>query len=133
MTIKFSWKRINNMFGWNAINVLQYFYLKQKLDKSVFVQTYKIPYKVKREITKAYPRGPCFMLNLDKVLQEATNPNYLYIYLELASKRNLFDYKMRGINYLPMHFVPEYLLGLVETNPMLEVKDEKLYFKYEQR
>ena len=133
MMIKFSWKKINNKFGWNALTVLQYFYLKQKIPKSPILQLRRIPQIVKLEAEKEYPRGPCFIVNPNQVLLNASSPNDLYIYLELASKRNIFDYKMRGTTYLPMQFVPEYLMGLVETNPMLEVKDEKLYFKYEQR
>ena len=131
MMIKFSWKKINNKFSWNAYKVIEYFYIKRNI-KSQFY----IPYKhrsVLAETTKPWPEGDCYILNLDEALKMASDPNYLYNYLELASKRNLFDYKARGITYLPIQFVPEYLMGLVETNPMLEVKDEKLYFKYEQR
>lgn len=131
--IKFSWKKINNYFGWNALSVLQYFYLKQKIPKSPVLQLRRVSQKIKMEVVKEYPRGPCFLINPNEALLNASSPNDLYIYLELASKRNIFDYKMRGITYLPMYFVPEYLMGLVETNPMLEVKDDKLYFKYEQR
>jgi hypothetical protein len=91
----------------------------------------------KREVINStvepWPRGDCYLINLDEALRMAQDPNYLYYYLELASKRNLFDYKVRGVDYLPIQFVPEYLMGLVDMNPMLEVKDEKLYFKYEQR
>jgi hypothetical protein len=129
--IKFSWKKINNKFGWNAISVLQYFYLKQNIN-SVFMRMRYVPNKVKAEAAKEYFKGPCFLVNIDDALKHASSPNHLYIYLELASKRNIFDYQMRGILYLPMAMVPECLMALVETNPMLEVKDDKLYFKYEQ-
>ena len=131
MMIKFSWKKINNKFGWNAHNVLQYFYAKRGLRSQFYLGNKK--YTILREATKPWPPGDCFIVNIDLVLREATDPTYLYYYLELASKRNLFDYKLRGITYLPVQLVPEYLMGLVETNPMLEVKDEKIYFKYEQR
>ena len=131
MMIKFSWKRINNKFGWNAVKVLQYFYLIQKVD-SIFLKIYRPENLVKKEAEKGYYRGPCFILNIDKALKWASSSNDLYIYLELASKRNIFDYKARGIVYLPIALIPEYLMGLVETNPMLEIKEDKLYFKYEQ-
>ena len=133
MMIKFSWKRINNKFDWNPTKVLQYFYAKQKIKNMTYISRLPVPKIVKIEVDKAYPQGPCFVINIDAALKNASSPNDLYIYLELASKRNLFDYKMRGVTYLPLHFVSEYLMGLVETNPMLEVKDEKIYFKYEQR
>jgi hypothetical protein len=129
--IKFSWKKINNKFGWNAQNVIQYFYCKRAIKPQFYLGEKK--YNVIREASKPWPEGDCYIINLDEVLRMAQDPTYLYYYLELASKRNLFDYKMRGVSYLPIQFVPEYLMGLVDINPMLEVKDEKIYFKYEQR
>ena len=46
--------------------------------------------------------------------------------------RNKFDYIIRGVKHLPLAMVPDYLLSWVEINPMLEVKNENIYFKYEQ-
>lgn len=126
MMIKFSWKKINDKLGWNASNVLRYLYDKRNIKPQFYM------FGNKKELFP-FPKGECYFIDLDAALINAKDPNHLYIYLELASKRNLFDYKVRGITYLPIQFVPEYLMGLVETNPMLEVKDEKLYFKYEQR
>lgn len=131
MMIKFSWKKINNKFGWNATNVLQYFYAKRGIKPKFYLGNSK--YTVLREASKPFPTGHCYIINIDKVLQKARDPHSLYYYLELACKRDLFAYKLRGITYLSLQFVPEYLMGLVDTNPMLEVKDEKIYFKYEQR
>ena len=131
MMIKFSWKKINNKFGWNAQRVIQYFYHKRGIKSQFYLG--EIKQEVIQEANKPWPTGYCYLINLDEALRMAQDPNYLYYYLELASKRDLFSYKIRGITYLPIQFVPEYLMGLVETNPMLEVKDEKLYFKYEQR
>ena len=88
--------------------------------------------KVKQEAKQEYFKGPCFLVNIDEALQNYSSPNDLYIYLELASKRNIFDYLTRGTLYLPTIMIPEYLNGLVETNPMLKVENDKLYFKYEQ-
>lgn len=129
--IKFSFRKINNKFSWNAHRVLEYFYIKRNIKPKFYLMTEHR--EVKLEACKAFPEGDCYLINIDAALENAKDPNHLYIYLELASKRNLFDYKMRGISYLPVQFVSEYLMGLVTTNPMLEVKDEKIYFKYEQR
>ena len=129
--IKFSWKKINNRFGWNAQRVIQYFYAKRGIKPQFYLP--KPENNVIKEANKPWPTGYCYLVNVDEVLRRAQDPNYLYYYLELASKRDLFDYKMRAVVYLRIQFVPEYLMGLVETNPMLEVKDDKLYFKYEQR
>ena len=131
MMIKFSWKKINDKFGWNAPSVLQYLYMKRCVKPPFYLG--RGVRKAEVEANKPFPDGDCFIRDIDSVLMYAKDPNHLYIYLELASKRSLFDYKMRGIVYLPLYFVPEYVMGLVSTNPMLEVKDDKIYFKYEQR
>lgn len=130
--IKFSWKKINDKLDWNTFAVLEYFYFKQLNYIPLFCRP-DIPYKVKHLASQPYPRGPCFILNINEVLEEADNPWHLYVYLELAAKRNLFDYKMRGSTHLPLALVPDRVLVSIQFNSMLEVKDDKLYFKYEQR
>lgn len=110
------------------MNVLEYFYLKQELKVPSHLKKFR---KVKYEAAKPYPKGPCFILNLDDLLEDNNDLNHIYTYLELASKRNVFDYLMRGVDYLPLALVPEYLLGLIETNPLLEVYNGNVYFKYE--
>lgn len=129
--ITFSWKKINDKFRWNPQSVLEYFYLKQNLKVPPFLVR-KIPEKVKLEAKKAYPSGSCFILNINKALLETTDPNYLYMYLELASQRNKFDYVIRGWKHLPLILVNDYLLNWVHLNPMLEIKNDNIYFKYEQ-
>lgn len=129
--IKFSWKKINDKFGWNAYSVLEYFYLKQNMNPPNFFRL-KTPKKVTIEAAKPYIDGPCFILNLNEVLRETNDPSYLYIYLELASKRNIFDYNIRGMRHLPIEFVPKYLLPWIEINPLLKEKNGNVYFKYEQ-
>lgn len=129
--IHFSWKRINNKFEWNAQMVLQYFFLKRDIPFPPYLSK-KIPSIVLREANLPYPKGPCFIIYPDKVLKEAKYPNDLYIYLELASMRNPFDHAIRGITYLPLIIVPEYLKEVIKVNPLLKIDDDKIYFKYEQ-
>lgn len=128
--IKFSWKKINNKFGWNATSVLEYFFLKQNISIPKYLNR-KIPKIVVDYAKQPYPKGPCYLLNINDVLEFTKNPNELYLYLELASKRSVFDYYMRGIIYLPLPLVEEYQIPWIELNPLLNVKNDKLYFKYE--
>ena len=126
--IKFSWEKINNKFGWNGYKVLGYFYARQNIPSKL---TLPVGKEVLRLARSPYPKGDCFLININDALINAPDNGYLYNYLELASKRSLFDYKMRGIKTLPEILVPEYLEGLVSTNPMLERKDGNIIFKYE--
>ena len=130
--IKFSWKKINDKFGWNPQNVLQYFFLKREMKVPTYINT-RVPMIVKNYAKEPYPKGPCFIKNIDEVLEGANSPNDLYIYLELASKRNVFDYLVRGVLYLPIALVEEYHLGLIELNPLLKIEKDKIYFKYEKQ
>lgn len=131
MMIKFSWKKINDKFDWNAYSVLEYFYLKQNITPPLFLIR-KIPEKVKKEAMLPYPPGNCFLVNINRVLSLAREPNDLYLYLELASKRNVFDYNIRRMTYLPTILAEEYQLQWVEINPLLHIEDNNIYFKYEQ-
>ncbi len=129
--IKFSWKKINDRLDWNAHSVLEYFFLKQNIPMPAYLSR-KTPKKVKLAAIEPYLKGPCFIIDIDTVLKEATAPNELYMYLELASKRNIFDYHIRGMKYLPVALAEEYKLPWVEMNPLITIEKNNIYFKYEQ-
>lgn len=129
MMIKFSWNKINNKFGWVANDVLHYFYLKNGVKTEHFVHK---KFTVLRSVNKPYPSGPCYLINPRGLFTGGHDHLHVYNYLELASKRSLFDYQLRGVRHLPLALVPGCLTGLLQTNPLLEVKDGNVYFKYEQ-
>ena len=115
--MKFSWKKINNKLKWDPIEVVDYF-MSIHYGYEAF----------------AIPRGPCFILNLKNLF---TDEDYyttveLYLYLELASKRNIFDYKLRGVRYLPAAFAEQYQLNEIQNSKLFELKDNNIHFKYEQ-
>lgn len=130
--IKFSWKKINDKLGWNPTSVLEYFFLKQEKFPPCYLSR-KVPKSVVEFAKKPYPSGPCYIRNIDKVLEEAQNPNELYQYLELASKRGVFDYYVRGNITLPIALIEEYHIQWVELNPLLKIENNKIHFKYEEQ
>lgn len=129
--IKFSWKGINDKLDWNATSVLEYFFLKEGLFPPCYLHRVT-PKNVQLAARQPYEEGPCFILNIDGVLNGAKAPNDLYLYLELASKRSIFDYFVRGTTHLPLALVEEYQLEWVNINPLLTIEKDKVYFKYEQ-
>ena len=131
MTIRFSWKKVNDLFNWNATNVLEYFFLKQEILPPCYLSK-KTPKIVRLAAQEPYIPGPCFILNIDEVLKGANAPNDLYMYLELASKRSIFDYLIRGVKYLPLIMVEEYQKEWIEINPLMTIDKDKVFFKYEQ-
>jgi len=130
--IRFSWKKINDKLGWNANSVLEYFFLKQEILPPCYL-TRKIPKSVIQFAKEPYPSGACYIKNIDEVLKGAETPNDLYMYLELASKRGVFDYHVRGVLHLPVPLVEEYQIQWVELNPLLKIENNKVFFKYEDR
>ena len=129
--IKFSWEKINNKLDWNAFSVLEYFHLIRGIRIPTYLNR-KVPKAVSWAAARPLEPGPCFLVDIDTALREAQAPMQLYTYLELASKRNVFDYKVRGITYLPQALVEEYQLVWIERNPMMKIKDKNIYFRYEQ-
>jgi len=129
--IKFSWKKINDKLGWNAFSVVEYFFLKRGMKIPAYLGR-KVPQKVWKMALEPFPEGTCFIINPDIVLERATAPNELYLYLELASKRNYMDYIVRGVRHLPLPLVPTNLVDWVKINPLLIIENGNVYFKYEQ-
>ena len=55
------------------------------------------------------------------------------LYIALASKRNYFDYKVRGIGYLPAYYAPTIGEFKIRSDLITISKNlDKIYFKYEQ-
>ena len=129
--IKFSWEKINNKFNWNGYSVLEYFFLMQHVSMPKYLNR-KIPAIVKTAAMQPYESGPCFLINPNVALKRAPSPNELHLYLETASKRNIFDYLIRGVKHTPLVLVPEYQHKWIEINPMMQIEKENIYFLYEQ-
>ena len=56
----------------------------------------------------------------------------VYTYLELASKRKIFAYNMRGVRYLPATFAEEYKLEIIQYSELFKLENNRIHFKYEQ-
>lgn len=129
--IKFSWKKINNKLDWNAFSVLEYFHLIRGIQVPSYLNR-KVSKEVSRIAAQPLETGPCFVIDIDTALREAQAPMELYTYIELASKRNVFDYQVRGITHLPLVFAEEYQIVWIERNPMMKIENNCIYFRYEQ-
>jgi len=109
--IKFSWKKLNDTLNWSIQAVVKHFYTKLPL-----------------------PAGDCYILNIEELLQKEANvsSNYdIYLYIELASKRSLFDYKMRGVKHLKLALVEPHLIPMIEESSILNIENDNVHFKYE--
>lgn len=129
--IKFSWKKINDKLDWDERKVITYFFLKRNLKVPTYLYNRYPPAVILAYAKRKYPKGDCYILNIDDVLQH-TNITDVYLYLELASKRNVFDYHMRKITHLPILLVEEYQIERAKFCPLLKIENDNIYFKYEQ-
>lgn len=113
--IKFSWKKINDKLDWDMVDVVHYF---------ISIKDECIPFSI--------PKGACFLLNINFIIHGYGSIPELYLYLELASKRNIFDYNIRGIKYLPLVLAEEYQLEQIRNSELFKVKNENIHFVYEE-
>lgn len=130
--IKYDWEKIKKICEYKEENILMFFFLK----RSIRIPTHlghSVPKKLIDLAILPYPSGDSYILNIDKLLTNATNYTIkdLFIYIKLASERSLFDYKIRGIKSLPLAFVETAELDFVKRNPLLIINDDEIQFIYE--
>jgi hypothetical protein len=75
-----------------------------------------------------------YILNYSRVLEnelKATDSE-LYIYLDLASHRNYYDYKYNKSNTLKNVFITKYDINKLYMNRLLRIEGGNIAFKYEE-
>lgn len=104
---------------------LYYWFTKQTIPKTAY-QKYK---PLKKSL-----KGINFIVNpQDFFKDKLTDTVYKVQYLKLAARRDYFLYKNYGINYLDLSFFPDLNISAIKYNPLLKIKEHKLYFKYEDK
>lgn len=86
-------------------------------------------------ITKYYNllSGNSFLLNPVALFNnKTTDIMYIYQYVLLASKRDYAHYKLFGVKSLPLSYYPDIKLDSIRTNPLLNVTNTEIIFKYEE-
>lgn len=78
--------------------------------------------------------GTSYLLNPEPLIRYANLWGYRYVaqYIGLASLRNLMDYRMYGHKFLYLEHSP-LSLDILQQNKLLTIKDNKIYFYYEER
>lgn len=77
--------------------------------------------------------GNSFLLSPDKFFKDKnTDIIYKIQYLKLAAKRDYTLYKLYGLKFLDLSFLPDINLKQISTNPLLSIEENKVYFKYEE-
>lgn len=77
--------------------------------------------------------GKSFAINLEALIKDlGTDPLYKQQYLLLASKRDFTLYRQHRELGLPLSYFPDLDLNKIRSNPLLVVRNNNLYFKYEE-
>lgn len=75
--------------------------------------------------------GSSFLFNPAPLFTETVDIAYIIQYIRLAARRDYFMYKEYGITSLPLSYFPDIILQNIIHNPLLKIKEEEIFFKYE--
>jgi hypothetical protein len=78
-------------------------------------------------------RGKSFILNLEPLLKAAKRIDTAYIvqYVKLCARRDYSMYKLYGVKSLNLSYYPDINLSAIKTNPLLDITQTEIHFKYE--
>jgi hypothetical protein len=77
--------------------------------------------------------GYSFLLQPERFFKDKTTDIiYRAQYLKLAARRDYTQYKLYGSKFLDLSFLPDINLQAIESNPIILIKQNKIYFKYEE-
>ena len=125
--LKYNWRRLNIMFSYSEDKVVTYF--RYILNPEMRIRnTMRMKYKKMAVL----PEKPNFLYNPQDLIYNEYGISYVYNYIELASARSLFEFHQKGELRLPRWKVPGYAAKIALINPLLDIDDRYVNFKYEQ-
>lgn len=75
--------------------------------------------------------GHSFLLNAHSLFSDPTDIAYKTQYIRLAGRRDYSLYKFYRVTYLDLSFFKDIDLDAIKHNPLLDIQQNKIYFKYE--
>lgn len=77
--------------------------------------------------------GSSFLIKPEQFFDDTTTDIIWRIqYLKLAAKRDYTFYKLYGLSYLDKSYVPDLNIQAIYANPLIQIAENKIYFKYEE-
>lgn len=90
-----------------------------------------IPKNNRDKITCANLAGHSFLLDAFSLFQDTSDIAYKAQYIRLAGRRDYSLYKLYRVTYLDLTYFKDIDLETIKHNPLLDIKQNKIYFKYE--
>jgi hypothetical protein len=75
--------------------------------------------------------GNSFILNAAPLFRETCDDAFKAQYIRLAGRRDYSLYKFYKVTYLDLSYFKDIDLDTIKNNPLLEIKTNKIHFKYE--
>ncbi len=75
--------------------------------------------------------GSSFLLNPGPLFREKVDSLFILQYIKLAGRRDYTLYKEFKLTSLPLSYYPDINMSAVRPNPLLTLKDNQIFFKYE--
>jgi hypothetical protein len=75
--------------------------------------------------------GHSFLLNASLLFKDTTDIAYKAQYIRLAGRRDYSLYKLYKVIYLDLTYFKDIDLDAIKHNPLLDIKNNKIYFKHE--
>ena len=121
------------IYNWKAI--WKYCKGDKKLILKIFrsLAIIKVPSKKEQLIINKLAKedAKSYVVDIQNLLRQRVNDEYKLMYLYLASKRNISDYRINEIDYLDCIVIDSFIdINTLNSNPLLTIEGDKILFKY---
>ena len=105
------------------VEKLRLFYTKKQIPKNSYSKVKPIRNLI----------GNSYLINPDGFFADnITDIIYKSQYIQLAGRRDYSLYKLFNVKYLDLSYFKDIDLDNIKTNPLINITQNKIYFKYEE-
>ncbi len=105
------------------VEKLRLFYIKKQIPKNGYSKVKPI-----RNLS-----GNSYLINPERFFADnTTDIIYKSQYIQLAGRRDYSLYKLFNVKYLDLSYFKDINLDNIKTNPLINITQNKIYFKYEE-
>jgi hypothetical protein len=90
-----------------------------------------IPKNIYDRISYRNLAGHSFLLDVQSLFDDTSDIAFKAQYIRLAGRRDYSLYKLYKVTYLDLSYFKDLDLNTIALNPLLQIKQNKIYFKYE--
>lgn len=92
-----------------------------------------LPKNLRHTLNYSNLHGYSFLLNAPDLFNDASDIVYKAQYVRLAGRRDYNQYKLYSTSHLDLSYFKDLDLDTIKHNPLLQINNNKLNFKYESK